>query len=340
MSTGDGNPAAVSAPDRPIPIVEAGTGGSVAVFEAARDVAVALYERASAPYPRWQLTASDWLARRWLARNASPYAREVAAIAGRMARPGVWGLNLNYEWACTVAVGPGADGDVPRLLRTLDWGIDGLGETMVLARHQGRAGAWIDMGWPGFVGAITVFAPGRFAASINQPPMRRRVGSVPFADWILTRGDVLRSRAIPPAHLLRLVAETAPDFATARRMLAETPVCLPVFYALVGTRQDEGVVIEREETRAYEHDGPITAANHWLAPGFDDTPRTETSHERRAQLAAEMASTHDFAWVRPPILNETTRMACEASPASGRLAVRCWEGGRPVSAVTVLDEPP
>ena len=43
-----------------------------------------------------------------------------------------------------------------------------------VARQRGVAGDFLSVTWPGFAGLLTAVAPGRFAASINQAPMRRR----------------------------------------------------------------------------------------------------------------------------------------------------------------------
>src|SRR3546814_9614724 len=114
-------------------------------------------------------------------------------------------------------------------------------------------------------------APGRFAVSINQPPARlTRIGpfGVPLiVDWFLTRRKVSRSTALPPTHLLRQVCEQARDYAEARRMLGEVPVCIPVFFALCGTGPTEGCLIERLETRAFTFEAPVCAGNHWHTPG-------------------------------------------------------------------------
>ena len=50
----------------------------------------------------------------------------------------------------------------------------GLGRYAEIARMHGPAGAFDTVTWPGFVGALTACAPGRFAACINQAPLRRR----------------------------------------------------------------------------------------------------------------------------------------------------------------------
>ena len=63
---------------------------------------------------------------------------------------------------------------MPWLARTLDWPFPGLGRHLEVARMRGPAGDFDNVTWPGYVGALTASAPGRFAASINQAPLWRR----------------------------------------------------------------------------------------------------------------------------------------------------------------------
>ena len=60
------------------------------------------------------------------------------------------------------------------LVRTLDWPFAGLGRYAAVARMPGECGDFLSVTWPGYVGALTAMAPGRFAACVNQAPMRRR----------------------------------------------------------------------------------------------------------------------------------------------------------------------
>ena len=62
-------------------------------------------------------------------------------------------------------------------VRTLDWPFKGLGRHIAVARMRGAGGGdFFSVTWPGYVGALTAMAPGRFAACINQAPMWRRSG--------------------------------------------------------------------------------------------------------------------------------------------------------------------
>ena len=325
----------------PVPVFDIGPGGGPGLLAATPDRAHRLLDLAERRYRgRWPLRLADRQSRRWLARTGNPYLAEIDAVAGMIARPGAHMLNLSFEWACTAAVGPDPDEPGARLLRTLDWKLDGLGENLVVARHEGPAGAWLNVTWPGFVGALTVLAPGRFAAAINQPPMRMArlgpVGMPVVLDWLVVRATVLRSSALPPAHLLRHVCETAADFATARRMLTETPVCIPVFYTLCGIEPLQGCLIERLETEAFAFEAPVCAANHWLAPGQTGRQRTATSPARQELLSRRMLEARGLDWLDPPVLNPTTRVAVVANPRTGHLLVQGIEAQGPVTAPTAV----
>lgn len=305
----------------------------------------ALIEAAERRYPRPAIAVADRLSKRWLRASANPYLAEIEAVAARLGRPGAHFLNLSYEWACTCSVGPAARGPGGRLTRVLDWPFEGLGSQIVAARQQGPAGAWINLTWPGFTGVIQGHAPGRFSAAFNQAPLRRRS---PFKalDWALDRHGLWRSRALPPGHLLRRVFDAAVDFAAARAMLAEVPLALPAIFSLVGPRPGEQVVIERLENRAVLHEGPpgeyVVAANHWTAAELPPARPRGTASERRAEVmgAAAAAAGADLAWLKPPVLNPTTRLALYAEPASGHLVAQGFEAAGPnhVAAATAATE--
>ena len=109
---------------------------------------------------------------RWLSRSRSPYVAEIAQIAGRLDFSGVWLLNASYQWACTSLACE--QNGVPWLVRTLDWPFNGLGRYTEVAHMRGDCGDFFSVTWPGYVGALTAMAPSRFAACVNQAPLRRR----------------------------------------------------------------------------------------------------------------------------------------------------------------------
>lgn len=318
---------------RAIPLIDARNGGTLGIIEAAPDRAAQLVAAGRRRYGPLVLRFGDRLSRRWLLRNGNSYVAEIERVAKRLDAVGPILLNMSYEWSCTTGVGADPTGTGSRLLRTLDWPLDGLGGALVVARRAGAAGDYYDVTWPGFVGICTAMAPGRFSAALNQPPMRRLTSSW-YLDWMLNRARVWRSQGLPPPHLLRRVFDTCRTCGEAKEMLATTPLCIPAFFTLSGATADEGCVIERTEDAAAVHQGPTSVANHWRAlketgwdRGDDSTSRCALM-ERRHNTAPD-----DFSWVTPPILNPTTRVAVMANAQRGALRVQGFEADGPATAV-------
>ena len=320
-----------------IPVIDIGADGLAALARLELPRALALVEATQRQFSSGALALLDRPSKRWLARTANPFRDEIDRIAGIVGRPGVHALNLSFEWACSSATAPDPDGG-QKLWRTLDWPLHGVGRHVVVARHRSEAGLWLNVTWPGFAGAFTVLAPGRFAAAINLPPLRRRTGILPL-DWLLMRRDVGRSRALPPSHLLRQMAEQAPDYAEARDMLTRSEICTPAIFTLCGVRPGEGCVIERLENSAFRHEGRNAVTNHWLTPSLGPGDRGIASAQRLQDMRALLAAApggRAFDWVRPPVLNRFTRLAVEANAATGRLAVQGYERDGPVTKILEL----
>ncbi len=315
-----------------IPLIDAGKGGPLAVAEARPDGLRRLIDCGRRRYGKAALKLGDALTRRWLARAATPYADDLHAMASRGRTPGVYMLNLSYEWTCTTSVGPPPSGRGNRMLRTLDWPLSGLGAEVVVARHDGPAGGWYDVTWPGAVGAVTAMAPGRFSAAINQPPFRKRTKSC-WMDWALERGRVWKMTHMPPVHLLRHIFEVCETFEDARRMLTGVPIAMPAFFVLSGAKPGEGAVIERTEDEAFARDGgDVTISNHWMAAPFEGRLRGLDSPGRFNLMEQVKSRSEDgFDWVIPPILNKTTRLAVVANSGAGVLRVRGYEDETPAT---------
>ena len=229
-------------------------------------------------------------------------------------------------------------GEANRLIRVLDWTLAGLGKSMIAARRTGPAGPWTDLTWPGYSGVIQALAPGRFAAAFNQAPMHVR-GSGYLLDWARNRHALWHRPALPPAHLMRRVFDQAADYQEAKAWLTETPVALPAIFLICGPKAGEACVIERLEDSAHVIEGPAAAANHWQRVKQPGRARGAGSEGRRDQLACDQdAAGDDFAWLRPPVLNPTTRLAMTAEPASGNLKAQGYEKDGPATAVLVLQE--
>lgn len=343
-----------SAPKPPIRVVDVRTGGPLRHAREGAERALALRDACLAFLPtaaRPLVPTLDRIARRWLKRSRSPYVAEIEAIATALGFPGIWFLNGSYQWGCTSLARD--EGGVPWLARTLDWPFPGLGRHVEIARMSGAAGAFLSATWPGYVGALTGMAPGRFAACVNQAPMWRRTVH-PWLRPYDIAANALRTwslRHIPPDQLLRQAFETCETFAQARHLLEKTPVSRPVIYTLVGCSPGERCIIERTEEDHASRDEETSTANDWLRArtGWEGRMRVELllscsfaeaaeqSRLRRATLAqwdgALAASA--FEWVAPPVLNPYTRLAAVMCPARGVLRVVGYE----VTAGPSLPEP-
>lgn len=315
----------------PIPVLDTGPGFAMETLVAHEARAHALLDLATEPLPSAALRQLDKVSRRWLAKWENAHLAEIDAIAARLKRPGAYFLSVNYEWACTCRVAPAPGRRSARLVRVLDWRSPGLGRYCLAARVEAPAGRFVTLTWPGYTGVLTGLAPGRFAAALNQAPMRKAVGFYAL-DWAVSRRRVWTMPHPTPAHLLRTVFETARDFAEARARLAAAPISTPAIFSLAGLGAAETVVIERTETEARVHVGARAAANHWETPGWRGRPRGERSAERAALLHCVLPElTPDFSWLKPPVLNATTRLVMVADAAEGRLVAQGFEAMRPAT---------
>ena len=304
-----------------IPVIDCDEGGAERLFDLSPDGARRLAAIARRSYTAPVVAWLDWRSRKWAERNDSPYMPEVAHIAERLPGAGVHALNLSYEWACTTAA------VAPLVLRALDWRLDGMGREIVVARHRSPSGPWLNITWPGFVGVLTALAPGRFAAALNQAPLRRRSYILPI-DWAIDRLRVDRTRAMPPTHALRLAFETCGTFAEAVEVLRDTPIALPCLFAISGPK-GEACVIERQEESAIVIDGDEVMANHWLnsrwrrgrARGIDSEGRWKALRAAARQAEIGQGFGQGFGWLRPPVLNRLTRLAAVMNAATGTLSV-------------------
>jgi hypothetical protein len=322
-----------------IPLIDAVAGGPLSLLRSEPQRLSALLAAARRRYGRLVLSLGDRATRQWLARSRNPYAHELAAVAAHIGLPGALLLNLSYEWACTSGVAADPEGAGSRMLRTLDWPMEEIGRNAVVVRQDGGAGVYYTVSWPGYVGVLTAMAPGRFSIAINQPPMRRVSGAC-WLDWLVNRGGVWRGLGLPPSHLARSICDTAAGYAEARRRLIETPLCIPAFFILAGAGGGEGCVIERSEARAAVHPQPAAIANHWLGLSIPGHDRGTDSHGRRERMATLLhrPGVDAFDWVRPPILNATTRLAAVANAGAGELTVMGYERSRPASRIFSLAE--
>jgi hypothetical protein len=117
------------------------------------------------------LPIADRRSHKWLKRTKNPYLYEIETFADIITAPGIYSLNMSYEWACTTGVYP--THDTITMLRVLDWPVPALGKEVMVVLQEGKGGTFYNMTWPGMSGVFTAMAPGRFSASLNQAPMRK-----------------------------------------------------------------------------------------------------------------------------------------------------------------------
>jgi hypothetical protein len=345
----------------PIPVFDLGAEGPLRLAREDAPGARALRDDCLAFFPPGAsllMPVADAVTRAWVSRSASPYVAEIAAIAATLGFSGVWMLNGSYQWGCTT-IGRQERG-AQWLARTLDWPFPGLGRHVRVARIVAQAGPYLTTTWPGFVGVLTAMAPGRFAAAINQAPLRRRTSAALLRPFDLAANALATwsIRHMPPDHLLRRVFETCTTYAAARTMLETTPVARPVLFTLVGCAPGEACVIERTEEAFVTRTDDTAVANDWVPPraswearipayvlltrSFEEA--SEMNVARHRQIVDCASVSENFDWVVPPVLNLYTRLAVAASPAEGRLTVQGFEspaeGGlpRPVTAIRELRE--
>lgn len=306
------------------------------VFNAHRVRAEQLLDVCGRIYPAWGLRAGDGLSRLWLARAGVPYADDVAYFARAVGRPGVRTLNLSYEWACSTMARNDRAGGV-EMFRALDWAIPGMADKLVVARHAGPAGDYLNMAYPGFAGHLQGMAPGRFAIAINRAPFantaRTRMGA-----WLRSGASFMASRGMPPAFLIRQVFEECRDYGSAVERLSRAPLCVPALFTVAGVNPGEHAVIERLPHEYKIHTNPAAVANHWLN---DEWPARDRRHHHTRERLACLLTGHDsfagnFDWLTAPVLNEDTRLAFEANPRAGTLRVQAFEGARAVTRVLSL----
>ena len=271
------------------------------------------------------LPIGDRIAARYLTRTGDPYRDEILALPGLIGRSGPVAFSLSYEWGCTTRIFE--TGGAPQLFRTLDWPFHGLGARIEVVHLSGPAGDWVTATWPGTMGTLHGAAAGRFAIALNQAP-DRQTGFGRAVDWLVAKRRFLRAGGLPPTHLLRQVFEQAPDYATAHRMLSQTPVAAPVIFTLAGTQAGEACTIERTETAAASPgSSPTVAANHfttalgsdrrWRMRGYDSAGRL--------RAAAQLVQPPAVDQLTAPILNPLTRLALNID-ALGNLSVAGYEG--------------
>jgi acid ceramidase len=250
---------------------------------------------------------------------------EMTSLAGQIGctRAEVLAVNCYYDifksiLGCTGIAVDGRDG--PIQARNLDWHSDGrsLAAATVVAEFAGApAGPFRTVTWPGFAGALSGIAPGRFAVSLNA-----------------VISDEPGQIAMPVALLIRQVLEKAASWKEARTWLAEAPLTCDCLLLLTGVRSGELCVIERTPRKFAIREakgGVLAVTNNFLilSPGrASGTALGETADTRleraRERLKAKPRQAEDlFACLNDPSIRlGSTMQQMVMHAASGILQVR------------------
>lgn len=175
-------------------------------------------------------------------------AEELEAVASSLDTtfPQALLANLHYDLlkvvlGCTAFAVDTPDGPVHA--RNLDWWTTAraLNDSTVVTHFvNGPRGEFLTVGWPGFLGAFSGLAKGRFTVTLNA-----------------VLSDEPGQVAIPVVFLIRQVLEEARDFDEAVLRLSETTIATDCLLLVTGTVPGQMVVVERTPTR-FAHRKPTT----------------------------------------------------------------------------------
>jgi len=217
---------------------------------------------------RREIPARYWWIADWVnLRTWQRFQREARAIAGYVGA--TWRevllANLTYDLTlltqgCSTLALPTRDG--PVLARNMDfWPEDRLAQTSTLLQvHEGPRLRLAVAGWPGAIGVVSGLSGRGFALALNAVLGPERFSKLGY----------------PVLLFLRTVLEDAKNFQDALRRLARARLTVPGLVTLVGTENDERVVIERTPTRHAlrwgEPDRPLVTTNHYVLLGQTSAP--------------------------------------------------------------------
>lgn len=205
--------------------------------------------------------------------------------------------NLMYDFAlsafgCSTIAIPTADG--PVLARNMDWWPeDVLAQTSYLFRTE-RAGKlqYCMAGWPGAVGVVSGMSGRGFALVLNA----------------VISPEGFKKSGYPVLLHLRRVLEDARDFADALKRVKQQRLMVGGLVTIVGTDNNERVVIERSPTRA---------AERWGEP------------------AKALVATNDYRKLYKTVTNDSAEIY---QTTCNRYAYLCRELSEPTEHVSVADE--
>jgi predicted choloylglycine hydrolase len=182
---------------------------------------------------------------------------EAIAEAHGVTYSAVMGANLSYEamlgMGCSTIAIPTDNG--PAIVRNMDW----IPETLLarasrlLMFHRGGRFEFANAGFSGSIGAVTGMSSRGFGVALNAV----------FSE------EGLDLSGFPVLFMVRTVLEDARDFKDAMDRLMNQKLTLAAMFTLVGTENDERVVIERTPSRGVlrraSGSDPLFTTNHYRA---------------------------------------------------------------------------
>ena len=228
------------------------------------------------------------------------YREEIKSLSEQLGVPfeAVLLCNLYYDvfkalMGCTAFAVDTANG--PIHARNLDWWTENnmLSEYTVVTHYINSSSGlpFSTIGWPGFMGAFSGIAPGRFAITLNA---------------VLSIEPAKMAQSI--ALWIRTVLDKADTFEKAVEMLSEETIAADCLLLVSGTRQGEMVVIERTPTQSairHPDGGFIAVANDYILIDAD-------TGEATSELATTSCGRYESAlhWLKSQ--KPTTKEECLA----------------------------
>lgn len=191
-------------------------------------------------------------------RTAGRFRSEINAIAraAHVDSSHITLANISYDlvlsaFGCSTIAVPTSSG--PVVARNMDWWPeDVLAQCSCLMRYRRRGSmVFTNAGWPGAVGIVTGMSGRGFAVVLNA----------------VSGPEGINKSGYPVLLHLRRVVEDAKNFDEALKMLTDQKLAAPALITLVGTGNDQRVVVERTPTKSAlrwgESDSALVTTNDY-----------------------------------------------------------------------------
>ncbi len=300
----------------PIDLLRAYPDKAQALIRAARRTFGVFSQAASAI----ALPLADRRSHAWLKRSCNPYLYEIESFAEILGVPGIFTLNVCYEWGCTSGAYHTDTG--VSLLRVLDWPFPALGQQAMVVRQQGRAGDYYNVTWPGVSGVLTAMAPGRFSAALNQAPMRRHKMGICRGLAEKPRIWSIRKTACRPRICCARYSSRRLIMKRPAKCSVETPLAMPAIFILAGVREAGARAAsssgwkmlpkyaswarqQRHGQQPFRQPVFPVLGDGWRPRGLDSAGR----YRQSCGIHGHELEQTNFDWLRGPIINSLTRLA-------------------------------